>query len=77
MRAPHQELPKVPERGAELISNSSGKTGVAGQGGAESGALGASDAAFGREMSEIIEAWPKLTADVREQIASIVRNAAR
>jgi len=60
-------------QGLEHPSNSSGKTGVAAESGAESGALGAQNGGFEPELVEVVAAWPGLAPEVRERIVGLIR----
>ncbi|RIK78426.1 MAG: hypothetical protein DCC68_15530 [Planctomycetota bacterium] len=72
---------KMTPTGLEHTAKSSEMTGVAGQGGAESGALGAQSGHFhpalvDADLASVIAAWPGLSADDRAAVLGIVRRAA-
>lgn len=69
------QMYKVPPRGVEQIENSSGNQGVAPQGGAESGALGAENGPKDPELGAIIHAWPTLPDAIKAGILAMVRAA--
>ena len=58
--------------GIEPRANSSGKRGVGCQGGAESGAIGASLAGFPSDLQAITEAWPELSEVVKAAFMAIL-----
>jgi hypothetical protein len=82
-----QIIKPVAEQGFEHLANSSGKSRVGAQGGAESGAVGAAnppDAAHDKAagagptdptLARLIAAWPILPADVKAGIGAMVEAA--
>lgn len=70
----------MPQTGLEHTAKSSELTEVAGQGGAESGALGAQSGHFGPALVDpalatVIAAWPGLSAEQRAAVLGIVARA--
>ena len=73
----------MPPQGAELAGDSTGKTGVPVESGAESGALGArkppSDPdrmkPIDADLAAVIDAWPKLPEATRRSILAMIRAA--
>ncbi len=60
-------------KGSEHPQETSGKTGVAPEGGANSGALGAQSASIDADLQVVIQRWPKLPEGVRRQVIELVR----
>jgi hypothetical protein len=64
---------QVPRQGLELGVKPSGKAGVLGTGGAESGAVDARNAPIDAELARLIDAWPKLPEATREDILALAQ----
>ena len=62
-------------RGVEHYDRSPGNNAIQGQGGAECGALGAQSALMGPDLRAVIDAWPRLSADARHRVLSLVTGA--
>ena len=68
-----RDLKRVETSGIESTSESSGKQGVAAQGGAESGAVAAENTPIDPDLALIINAWPDLPRGVRTDILAMVK----
>ncbi len=72
---------RMEDRGLEPPANSSGKTQIAGQGGAKSGALGAQSVpkvpAIDTSMDQLISAWSTLPEAVKAGIEAMIVASAR
>jgi hypothetical protein len=73
-------IDKAPRQGTELSANSSENRGVAGRGGAESGALsgdsfsgGALPALTDPDLLAVVNAWPGLPEATRQSIVAMVQ----
>ena len=64
-------------KGLEQHQDSSEKTTVSEQGGAESGAQAASTAVSDPDLAAVVKAWPKLPEPVRAGIVAMVKAARR
>ncbi|MCC7085747.1 MAG: hypothetical protein IT427_12160 [Pirellulales bacterium] len=64
--------PKVAATGFEPPADSSGKTPILGQGGAECGALGERKAPIGPELAAVVDAWPMLPTDTKLTILVLI-----
>ena len=64
-------LKMVGEEGLEPLSKTSGKTGVAVQSGAESGAVDAAISPMDPQLRAIIDVWPTLPATIRAEVTRI------
>ncbi|MCH7685408.1 MAG: hypothetical protein IH899_01785 [Planctomycetes bacterium] len=61
--------------GLERTDDSTGNNVIQGQGGAESGAVGAQSALMDPDLRAVIEAWPELPDAVKAGILAMVRAA--
>jgi hypothetical protein len=63
-------------RGVAQSADSPGKTGFLQEGGADSGALGASELPTDPTLAAVIQAWPTLAEPIKAGILAIVKAAA-
>jgi hypothetical protein len=66
---------QVEAAGIELPQQYAGNSGVGGESGAESGALGAQNGPVDPDLAAVMEAWPGLPAAIRAGILAMVRAA--
>jgi len=63
----------VGDEGTEHPRDTPGNSPISIQGGAESGALGAREAAVDPSLAAVVEAWPKLPDGIKAGILAMVR----
>lgn len=66
-----RECPSTP-RGVEQQADSTGKSTVRNQSGAESGALGAQNAPADPDLARVVAAWPRLPEPMRRAILALI-----
>ncbi|MDZ4781549.1 MAG: hypothetical protein SGJ19_14965 [Planctomycetia bacterium] len=67
----------IPPAGVEHSPDSSQKTGIRVESGAESGALEARQSTIDHNLATVVEAWPRLPEAIKAGIVAMVRSAAR
>lgn len=63
--------------GLEVPSKNTGKTALLEEGGAESGAVGAGEDGTSEGLRKVIDAWPYLSEETREQVVRFVTSQPR
>jgi hypothetical protein len=66
---------KAPRVGLEEPVNSKGNVTVSETGGAESGAVDAQCSTTDDDLALVVDAWPKLSAEVKTAIVRLVENS--
>jgi len=69
------EVPQAEGTGLEQVLETSGKSVVAFQGAAKSGAVGAHSAPIDADLRAIIDAWPMLLESTKAEILAIVTHS--
>ena len=72
-----RRIAKVAEEGLEQPPTSPMKTGISRSGDAESGAVDVTSRLDQPDLQLVIEAWPTLPADVRNEIVALIESSAK